>query len=335
MFIISYSPPQSLPHYLPHSTLYFPPHYLPNSLLHSVPHSLLRLLVEEAGLPTPISWFAMPFNVDAQKQGSKLICHYSKEKEKEMAEKDKAEKEKADDNNDDVADDTAEARNSKRVKVARKIFQNDVLRVQTVDKEDVEVTVVSAVDYPTPLLLNRQVEPTVSAPVLMDSSGIIDLTEDSPPSPPTPPPEALDPISVIGEITIFPAWNLNSVNDSKVFKRDKAARKQPYLDLLVAKDLAQQGKATGQQSMHEGGFATVYKLMAGEQVECPLCLEVSDYLSIIIVSSTRCTMISWYSAMMMFSGMCSLDLYYTMDSNSCDNRVFSIHTAASCSTNCH
>jgi hypothetical protein len=333
VYIISHSSPQSLPLYLPHSPL----HSVPHSLLHSVPHSPLRLLVEEAGLPTPISWFAMPFNVDAQKQNSQLICHYSKEKEKEMAEKDKAEKEKADDNNDDVADDTAETRNSKRVKVARKIFQNDVLRVQTVDKEDVEVTVVSAVDYPTPLLLNRQVEPIVSAPVRMDSSGIIDLTEDSPPSPPTPPPEALDPISVVGEITIFPAWNLNSVNDSKVYKRDKAARKQPYLDLLVAKDLAQQGKATGQQSMHEGGFATVYKLMAGEQVECPLCLEVSDYLSIVIVSSTRCTMISWYSAMMMFSGMYSLDLYDTMDFNSCDNRVppIPIDIAASCSTNCH
>jgi hypothetical protein len=216
-------------------------------------------------LPTPISWFAMPFNVDARKQNTKLLCHYGKEKDNE--------KEKSENNGEDAAIDRSETNKKiKRIKIARKIFPNDVLRVQAADKEDAEVTVVSALDFPVPQLVNRVAEPTVASPLAVNSLGIIDLTEDSPP---TPPPADLEPISVIGEIAILPAWHLDSLFDSKVFKRDKAARKQPYLDLLVAKDLALQGRATGQQSMHEGGFATVYKLMAGEQVECPLCLEVS------------------------------------------------------------
>jgi hypothetical protein len=213
----------------------------------------------------------MRFNVDARKQSTKLLCHYSKEKDKQI--------EKSDSNGDEGSTDGAEANKKiKRIKIARKIFPNDVLRVQAADKEDAEVTVVNALDFPAPQLVNRVAEPAVASPVAMNSMGIIDLTEDYPP---TPPPADLEPISVIGEISIFPAWHLDSLLDSKVFKRDKAARKQPYLDLLVAKDLALQGRATGQQSVHEGGFATVYKLMAGEQVECPLCLEVSklQYLS--------------------------------------------------------
>lgn len=225
----------------------------------------------------------MPFSVDTRKHTSKLICHYTKDKDKDKdkdKEKDK-EKEKdadaAENSGDDIAFEKSESRkSSKGVKVARKIFPNDVLRIQAPDKEDAEVTVVSAQDFYPPVVISRPAEVAVTAAAAINSAGIIDLTEDSPP---TPPPGNAELISVIGEIDIFPAWNHDSIVDSKVYKRDKAARKQPYLHLLVAKDLALQGKAAGQQSVHEGGFATVYKLMAGEQVECPLCLEVRTYSS--------------------------------------------------------
>ena len=87
-------------------------------------------------------------------------------------------------------------------------------------------------------------------------------------------------IDVVGNIQMITAWNHSNQFDTKVFRKDKSSRKQPYVDLLVAKDVALRGHAGGESGMHEGGFATLHKLMAGEAVNCPLCLEVILSISV-------------------------------------------------------
>jgi hypothetical protein len=226
---------------------------------------------------------------------STLLCHYIKE----------------DDNKTDSASNpvNAEAKNSKLPsKIGQKISNNDVLRVQWVDKEEAEVVVNATVDYGTPQVVVRlsdvitieyedgvtvvkqdNVMPSpsssitstrkssfTSTPALLPSSSSSSSTSSS---------SAASSITVCGEISITDTWNLPSQLSSKVYKKDRAGRKQPYVDLLVAKELALKGASHqggsssgtgGAGGMHEGGFATLYRLMAGEQVGCPLCLEVSQ-----------------------------------------------------------
>lgn len=257
-----------------------------------------------AELPMPITWYSMPFRVDVPKGMSTLLCHYIKE----------------DDNKTDNASNpvNAEAKNNKlSSKIGQKISNNDVLRVQWVDKEEAEVVVNATVDYGTPQVVVR-----LSDVITVEDEDVVTVVKQGNvmPSPPsttistlqspsststrtsslssipassfsssssstTSSSSAASSITVCGEISITDTWNLPSQLSSKVFKKDRAGRKQPYVDLLVAKELAlkgashQRGSSSGMgggSGMHEGGFATLYRLMAGEQVGCPLCLEVSQ-----------------------------------------------------------
>jgi hypothetical protein len=257
-----------------------------------------REMVVAAELPMPITWYSMPFRVDIPKGMSTLLCHYIKE----------------DDNKMDSASNpvSAEAKNNKLPsKIGQKISNNDVLRVQWVDKEEAEVVVNATVDYGTPQVVVRLSDvvstvedddgvtvvkqdnvmpspsstttstlksslPSISAPQPSSSSSSTSISTSS---------SAASSITVCGEVSITDTWNLPSQLSSKVYKKDRAGRKQPYVDLLVAKELAlkgashQGGSSSGMEGgsgMHEGGFATLYRLMAGEQVGCPLCLEVSQ-----------------------------------------------------------
>lgn len=247
----------------------------------------------------PITWYSMPFRVDIPKGKSTLLCHYIKE----------------DDHKTDTASNTvnAEAKNNKlSTKIGQKLSNNDVLRVQWVDKEEAEVVVNATIDYSTPQVVVRLSDvitvedkdavtvvredndmpsppstatstrrssfPSISALLPSSSSSSSSTTSSS-----TASSSAASSITVCGEISITDTWNLQSQLSSKVYKKDRAGRKQPYVELLVAKELALKGASHqggssvtgGGSGMHEGGFATLYRLMAGEQVGCPLCLEVS------------------------------------------------------------
>jgi hypothetical protein len=76
-------------------------------------------------------------------------------------------------------------------------------------------------------------------------------------------------IKFIADIGIAQAWEYESVENVKVYKWDSATRKEPYIDLLLANDVA---RVTQSSAVHDQGFSTIYKLMAGQTVECPLCL---------------------------------------------------------------
>ena len=239
-----------------------------------------REMVVAADLPMPITWYSMPFRVDVPKGGSTLLCHYIKEDETRT----------------DSLSVTvnAEAKSVKILsKVGQKILNSDVLRVQWVDKEEAEVVVTHTVDYGTPqemLRLNNVL--TIED---IDGETVQKLDRDLtslPSSATSSSSSSASSISVCGEISITDKWNLSSQLSSKVYKKDRAGRKQPYVDLLVAKELALKGTSQqagssssssggkgGGSGMHEGGFATLYRLMAGEQVGCPLCLEVGHLLT--------------------------------------------------------
>ena len=73
-------------------------------------------------------------------------------------------------------------------------------------------------------------------------------------------------------IHITNAWLQSSVVRLSVTKRRIALRKQPYVDLLVSKDLCSLRLTEGMGSLHEQGFSSIHKLMADQQVDCPLCL---------------------------------------------------------------
>ena len=248
-----------------------------------------RELVVAADLPMPITWYSMPFRVDVRRGVSTLLCHYIKEDESAS----------------NIIN--IDAKNNKILsKIGQKILRNDVLRVHWVDKEEAEVVVKDTVDYGIPqeiLRLNDilTIEDDDEVTVQKQGRGVKSLPTSSSASSTT------SSIPVCGEISITNQWNLSTQLSSKIFKKDKSSRKQPYVDLLVAKELALKGASQhggsssssssnsstggkgGGGGMHEGGFATLYRLMAGEQVGCPLCLEVSHSITHIltfIVSSS-------------------------------------------------
>lgn len=73
-------------------------------------------------------------------------------------------------------------------------------------------------------------------------------------------------------IHITNAWLQSSVVGLSITKRRIAQRKQPYVDLLVSKELCSLRLMEGMGSLHEQGFSSIHKLMADQQVDCPLCL---------------------------------------------------------------
>ena len=86
----------------------------------------------------------------------------------------------------------------------------------------------------------------------------------------------------VAYVSTLTPWNSVDQKNRPFFKHDVAANKKPYIDMLVSKNLQEKqeqlkGKGfdvgNSRSSLHDQGFATLYKLMAGQAVECPLCME--------------------------------------------------------------
>jgi len=58
--------------------------------------------------------------------------------------------------------------------------------------------------------------------------------------------------------------------DVQVFKRVVSTRKQPFIEILLARDKESSGIKKNQ--INEAGFSTIYKLIAKEEVQCPICM---------------------------------------------------------------
>ncbi len=75
-----------------------------------------------------------------------------------------------------------------------------------------------------------------------------------------------------GHVKIDSRWILDSIKKAEITKKLEAARKKPYVDLLVTMKLQSKTISTGTEMLHEQGFSTLYKIMAGSDVECPICM---------------------------------------------------------------
>ncbi|CAN0253500.1 unnamed protein product, partial [Discosporangium mesarthrocarpum] len=64
-------------------------------------------------------------------------------------------------------------------------------------------------------------------------------------------------------------WSEEEVRGGRVLRFSLSRRKKPYVDLMVARDKAARGLTT---DVHEAGFSSIYKSMAGESVSCPICM---------------------------------------------------------------
>jgi hypothetical protein len=82
-----------------------------------------------------------------------------------------------------------------------------------------------------------------------------------------------------GQLKVNYRWYLDPIKKAEVTKKLESARKKPYVDLLVTKGMQDKKKQQGSSSsvavhetVHEQGFSTLYKIMAGQDVDCPICM---------------------------------------------------------------
>ena len=218
----------------------------------------------------------MPFRVDVSADCPSLPCHFVKEDK---------------DNTEDVILDNKlhNVRIKDKDRVTKKIFPNDVLQIQNGSVHDSEIIVEDVIDHDPPIEISRWSSQPFNSQILSKQTEITSYDE-------------LIEITVVGEVRLTKGRVLEPRLSAKVYKKGRSTRREPYLDLLVAKEMAMMGKSVGGKNVHEGGFATVYKLMAGEPVECPLCLEVSFCLPHLCVASAP--------VLILFSNFLTLFLFF-------------------------
>ena len=209
-------------------------------------------MVLDADLPLPMTWSVMPFRVDLYADKNSMYCHYVV---------------------DDLDKGSENSSESVKSKISRRVYPDDVLSVKGAKRGEIdfEVGVSSVQDFDPSLTITRTIPKAKKDIKDTKVSKVPDVTNSD---------SHNSAIDVVGNIQMITAWNHSNQFDTKVFRKDKSSRKQPYVDLLVAKDVALRGHASGESGMHEGGFATLHKLMAGEAVNCPLCLEVILLISV-------------------------------------------------------
>ena len=213
--------------------------------------------MKEADLPMPMTWHPMPFRVDVKENSCTLKCHYMKNIICESDHSQCLVPVPPGSKTSTIGDMAKQP-----IKISELISRDDVLRIDC-RNQDVYV-VEDVVDVDPPLTVIRDEVQTTK---------VIDLTDDA------------DEISakavvqnkmfVFGEVHVRTSMKMEI--SAKVDKKVQSYRKGPYVDLIVAHEQAKSQKASGVQGLHEGGFALMYKLMAGEPVECPLCLEVKSF----------------------------------------------------------
>jgi hypothetical protein len=214
-------------------------------------------------------------------QENRLLCHYVYEKEKIDKSNDtentkKMRKKKNEENRKNFE-------KSKEIKISKRIQADDILRIQYIDKEESEVYAQDIIDHASPVIMNgkndnngnnvkvfknenneinnnnhnikiddttqsryidltdEEVKEDVVSTNITDvvSTNITDIGSKN--------------ITVYGEIILKNRWNIDNQIGSKLYKKGKPGVKKPYLDLLVARELAVQGKKDG-KGLHEGSF---------------------------------------------------------------------------------
>ncbi|CAM9152561.1 unnamed protein product, partial [Ectocarpus fasciculatus] len=76
----------------------------------------------------------------------------------------------------------------------------------------------------------------------------------------------------LGYVETISKCEAGAMERALLFRRDFASRKEPYIDLLTSRRMSSSGKEYNLGGLHSEGFSTLYKLMAGQPAQCPLCL---------------------------------------------------------------
>jgi hypothetical protein len=81
-------------------------------------------------------------------------------------------------------------------------------------------------------------------------------------------------LPILGEISLRHPWNEESAVDTRVFKFIPSPHSEPYVRLLVSKELlvnlphlAARASSSATLQIHSHGFETLYKLIAGRGVD--------------------------------------------------------------------
>jgi hypothetical protein len=80
-------------------------------------------------------------------------------------------------------------------------------------------------------------------------------------------------VTSMGFVNLTQNWPNNSQREVDVFKYCISKRKSPYISKLISKEFHDEVAP-----VNAAGFSAIYKLMAGQTVECPLCLDIGFYI---------------------------------------------------------
>lgn len=223
--------------------------------------------LQELELPLPMTWVKLNYIASTDGVSPVLLLHKPLAKKKKKIKSSSVCKndenglmfEDVDEVDEEVPDDiaeitaTAEAASESSKALHRSIQVGAVLRIGAVESEDAEVHVHSVYDrWADPD--NARGHPAVSAQLPGQVA-----------------PHRFD-VDDIGFVSLTENCALGAIKRAPLFRHDFSSRKEPYVDLLISKHFSGVGRKNGGGKLHDEGFATLYKLMAGQAVVCPLCM---------------------------------------------------------------
>ena len=233
------------------------------------PLSVLKEKVTELGVSLPITWVKKEFLVSVEEGLGVVTCYVEIEEEEDAPDigdigVDGSDRTDGGDGTDGVhvgtkrslgtttTTTTGTAAKSKpkrkkakkahsddeRVPVSKGFGQGDVIRIGDVSDGDREFIVESVTDCDATVVVEECTHKLV---------GLLELEGDN-------------------------LWSLPTECAMRMYQKKLAGTKKPYIDMLVSKQMQKNGLGGGSNSVHEVGFESLFKIMAGESVDCPLCL---------------------------------------------------------------
>eukprot|EP01038_Epipyxis_sp_PR26KG_P011456 gene11456-15348_t len=211
----------------------------------------LKNLFQESDIPQPMVWHSLPFRVNLQNSSPIIECvtkpntqNDNNNSSYETIKNTKASKNNdyfnfnnLKDNNNGDAMDVIASKSSK--KLSDMIAEKDLLRVELGSAND-----------------NQTVD--------MNAISVINNDNNSN--------DNNDTLLLLGHIRVDGNWTYPALSNRPLLKYSLATRKQSYIDILTTKELSTQRINSGMNNLHEQGFQSIYSLMAGQSIDCPLCL---------------------------------------------------------------
>ena len=95
----------------------------------------------------------------------------------------------------------------------------------------------------------------------------------------------------LGTLRIQEEWTDASLSSGFLYKQQEATRKEKFINILIMKDNSENTNnmsGTGTKFLHESGFSALYSLIAGDVVNCPLCLDAATRPTVTLCVHVHC-----------------------------------------------